>query len=136
MAGGSFDFEVRPRVLSGYAEVLRGCAAELDVVGAAVTGVTVERRWFGHLPESRFLSDRYQTHRGDVLAEVRELCDWLAEVGRGLGDSAERYSAADRVVADAAEDVGGGGPAGRRGGGRGSETVDDSREGGSDRGAG
>lgn len=128
MAGGSFEFEVRPRVLSRYAEVLRGCAAELGVVDAAVAGVTVERRWFGELPESRFLSDRYQARRGDVLAEVRELCDWLAEVGRGLGDSAERYSAADRVVADVAEEVGGGG--------RGGQTADDGREDSSDRGVG
>lgn len=128
MAGDSFEFEVRPRVLDDYAEVLRGCAADLDVVGAAVAGVRVERRWFGELPESRFLSDRYQAHREDVIAEVRELSDWLAEVGRGLGDSAERYSAADRVVADVAEEAGGR----RRGGAIG---VGD-RDGGGDRGVG
>jgi hypothetical protein len=130
MAGGSFEFEVRPRVLSGYADVLRGCAAELGVVGEAAAGVTVERRWFGRLPQAGLLSDRYEAHRGGVIAEVGELSEWLAEAGAGLRDSAGRYSAADRVVTEVAEGVAADVAEGLPASGRSGEVVEDASHGG------
>lgn len=108
MSGPEFAFEVRPRSLAAYAESLHACAADLAAAGEAVAAVRVEREWFGRLPQSGFLADRYAAHRDEVLARVRELSGWFAAARLGLAESAERYSAADRVVAGAAEAVRGG----------------------------
>jgi hypothetical protein len=105
MSGPEFAFEVRPRSLAAYTESLHACAADLTAVGEAVAAVRVEREWFGKLPQSGFLADRYAAHKEQVLAQVRELSAWFAAARLGLAESAERYSAADRVVAELAEDV-------------------------------
>jgi len=102
MTGPGFAFEVRPPLLTAYAESLHARTAELAAVGEAVAAVRVERGWFGKLPQSGFLADRYRAHREGVLAEVAELAVWLAAATRGLAESAGRYSAADRVVAGVA----------------------------------
>ena len=102
MTGPEFAFEVRPRVLTAYAESLHARAADLASVGEAVAAVRVERDWFGRLPQSGFLADRYAAHHRGMLAEVGELTGWLAAATLGLAESAARYSAADRVVAGAA----------------------------------
>lgn len=102
MTGPEFAFEVRPRVLTAYAESLHARAADLASVGEAVAAVRVERDWFGRLPQSGFLADRYAAHHRGLLAEVGELTGWLAAATLGLAESAARYSAADRVVAGAA----------------------------------
>lgn len=100
MAGSAYDFEVRPPVLAGYAETLRAAAADLAAVGEALGRVRVERGWFGKLPQSGFLADRYAGHRETELAAVGELGEWAADAAEGLRGSAGRYSEADRVVAD------------------------------------
>lgn len=102
MTGAEFAFEVRPGVLSAYAESLDARAAELASVGEAVAAVRVERGWFGKLPQSGFLCERYATHHQEMLAEARELAAWLTAATRGLAESAGRYSAADQAVAGAA----------------------------------
>ena len=102
MTGPEFVFEVRPQVLTAYADSMHARAVELAAVGAAVAAMRVERGWFGKLPESRFLADRYAAHRHEVLTEAGELAAWLAAATLGLAESARRYSAADRVVAGAA----------------------------------
>lgn len=102
MTGEEFAFEVRPQVLTAYAESMDARAAELASVGEAVAAVSVERGWFGKLPQSGFLADRYAAHQREVLAEARELAEWLASATRGLAESAGRYSAADQAVAGAA----------------------------------
>ncbi|MEY9907161.1 hypothetical protein ABIA35_003386 [Catenulispora sp. MAP12-49] len=104
--GSSFDaFEVRPAVLTGYAESLRARAAELASVGEAVAAVRVEHRWFGRLPQSGLLADRCAAHQHEVLAEAGELTAWLAAATLGLAECAARYSSADRVVAGVADAV-------------------------------
>jgi hypothetical protein len=105
MSGPEFAFEVRPRTLAAYAESLQACAADLATVAEAVAAVRVEREWFGRLPQAGFLADRYAIHRDKVLGQVGELSAWLTAAGLGLAESADRYSAADRVVAGAAGDV-------------------------------
>jgi hypothetical protein len=105
MTGPEFTVEVRPQVLTAYAESLHARAADLAAAGEAVAGVRVERGWFGKLPQSGFLADRYAVHRDGVLAEAGELVAWLAAATLGLAESAGRYSGADRVVAGFAEDV-------------------------------
>ena len=105
MTGPEFAFEVRPRVLTAYAESLHARAADLAAVGEAVAAVPVERDWFGRLPQSGFLADRYAAHQRGVLAEAGELAAWLAAAGLGLAESAGRYSAADRGVAGVAGSV-------------------------------
>lgn len=102
MTDPEFAFEVRPQVLAAYAESLRARAAELASAGEAVAGVRVEHGWFGKLPQAGFLADRYAAHQHGVLAEVRELAAWLTAATAGLAECADRYSAADRVVAGAA----------------------------------
>ncbi|MEY9862477.1 uncharacterized protein YukE [Catenulispora sp. GAS73] len=102
MTGPGFAFEVRPPLLTAYAESLHARTAELAAVGEAVAAVRVERGWFGKLPQSGFLADRYRAHQEGVLAEVADLAGWLAAATRGLAESAGRYSAADRVVAGVA----------------------------------
>ena len=102
MTGPGFAFEVRPPLLTAYAESLRARTAELAAVGEAVAAVRVERGWFGKLPQSGFLADRYHAHQEDVLADVADLAVWLAAATRGLAESAGRYSSADRVVAGVA----------------------------------
>lgn len=102
MTGPVFAFEVRPPLLTAYAESLPARTAELAAVGEAVAAVPVVRGWFGKLPQSGFLADRYRAHREGVLAEVAELAGWLAAATRGLAESAGRYSAADQVVAGVA----------------------------------
>ncbi|MEY9934319.1 hypothetical protein ABH926_008984 [Catenulispora sp. GP43] len=102
MTGPEFAFEVRPPVLTAYAESLRVGAAELASVGEAVAAVRVERGWFGRLPQSGFLADRCAAHQQEVLAEAGQLAAWLAAATLGLAESAGRYSAADRVVAGVA----------------------------------
>jgi hypothetical protein len=99
-------FEVRPPALTEYAESLHARAAELASVGEAVAAVRVEDRWFGRLPQSGLLADRYAAHHQEVLAEAAELTAWLAAATLGLAEYAARYSSADRVVAGAAEAVG------------------------------
>jgi hypothetical protein len=107
-----FAFEVRPQVLTACAEALHAHAADLAAVGEALAAVRVERDWFGRLPQSGHVADRYAAHQGGVLAEAGELAAWLAAAVCGLAESAGRYSAADRVVAgvagavEAALDVG------------------------------
>lgn len=101
-AGSQFGFEVRPPVLVAYADSLHARVAELATVGEAAAAVRVERGWFGKLPQSGFLADRYAAHQEGVIAEVGELAGWLAAATRGLAESAGRYSAADRVVAGVA----------------------------------
>jgi hypothetical protein len=105
MSGPEFAFEVRPRSLAAYTESLHACAADLTAVGKAVAAVRVEREWFGRLPQSGFLADHYAAHKEGILAQVGELSAWFAAARLGLAESAERYSAADRVVAELAEDV-------------------------------
>lgn len=105
MSGPEFAFEVRPPTLAAYAGSLHAGAADLAAVGEAVAAVRVEREWFGRLPQAGFLADRYASHRDGVLAHIEELSDWLRAAALGLAASADRYSAADRVVAGAAEDV-------------------------------
>ena len=100
-----FAFEVRPPLLTSYAESLHARAAELAAVGEAVAALPVERGWFGKLPQSGFLADRYAAHKDGMLTEVAELAGWLAAAAGGLAESAGRYSAADRVVAGVAEAV-------------------------------
>jgi hypothetical protein len=100
-----FEFEVRPRLLAAYAEAIRAGAADLASIGATVEAVRVEREWFGRLPQSGRLADRYALHREGELAAAKELAVWLAEAARGLAESAGRYSAADRVVAGVAGTV-------------------------------
>jgi len=102
MTGPGFAFEVRPPLLTAYAESLHARTAELAAVGEAVAAVRVERGWFGKLPQSGFLADRYRGHQDGVLAEVGDLAVWLAAATRGLAESAGRYSSADRVVAGVA----------------------------------
>jgi len=102
MTGPEFAFEVRPQVLAAYAESLRARAAELASVGEAVAAVRVEAGWFGKLPQAGFLADRYAAHQHGVLAEAGDLAAWLTAATAGLAACAERYSAADRVVAGTA----------------------------------
>ena len=102
MTGPEFAFEVRPQILTGYAESLHAGAADLAEVGEAVAAILVERGWFGHLPQSGFVADRYATHREGILTEAGELVAWLAAARLGLAESAGRYSSADRVVAEIA----------------------------------
>ena len=102
MTGSEFAFEVRPQVLEVYAGSLHAGAADLAAIGEAVAAVRVERGWFGRLPQSGFVADRYATHREGVLAEAGELVAWLAAARLGLAESAGRYLSADRVVAEAA----------------------------------
>ncbi|MBW8803507.1 MAG: hypothetical protein JF587_06555 [Catenulisporales bacterium] len=100
------DFEVQPRILTTYADALRGGAADLAAVGGAVGRVRVERAWFGKLPQSRFMEACYARHREAELAASAELIAWLTAAAHGLAESAARYSAADRVVADLAGTTG------------------------------
>jgi len=102
MTGPEFAFEVRPRVLAAYSDSLRARAAELASAGEAVAAVRVERGWFGKLPQAGFLADRYAAHQHGVLTEAAELVAWLAAATAGLAACAERYAAADRMVAGAA----------------------------------
>lgn len=105
MSGPEFAFEVRPATLAAYAGSLHAGAADLAAAGEAVAAVRVEREWFGRLPQAGFLADRYASHRDGFLAHVEELSALLSAAARELAESADRYSAADRVVAGAAEDV-------------------------------
>jgi hypothetical protein len=99
MAGPGFAFEVRPRILTDYAEVLHAGAVDLAAVGGSVAGARVEAGWFGELPEAGVLADRCCAGREADAAEIAELGGWLAEAASGLAESAGRYSGADRVVA-------------------------------------
>ena len=100
--GPDFAFEVRPPNLATYAQSLEARAAELAAVGASVGRVEIEPGWFGELPQSGLLADRYARHREGELSTIGTLAAWLAAAGRGLTETASRYSAADRVVADLA----------------------------------
>jgi hypothetical protein len=99
------DFEVRPRVLTAYAGTLRTGAADLAMVGETLGRVRVERTWFGKLPQSGLLQACYARHSEAELRANAELVAWLTAAAEGLAGSAERYSAADRVVADLAATV-------------------------------
>lgn len=102
MTGAEFAFEVQPQLLTSCAQSLRARAAELASAGEAMAAVRVERSWFGKLPQSGLLAERYAAHHQGTLAEAGELIAWLAAAALGLAESAGRYSAADRVVAGAA----------------------------------
>lgn len=99
------EFEVRPQVLAAYAGTLRTGAADLALVGETLGRVRVERTWFGKLPQSGLIEACYARHREAELTANAELVAWLTAAVEGLAGSAERYSAADRVVADLAGTV-------------------------------
>lgn len=101
-----YDFEVRPQVLADYADTLDATARDLAAVREALAGISVERGWFGRLPQSGLLADRYAAHREDELAVGAELGAWVVRAAQGLRVTAGRYSGADRVVADLAGSVG------------------------------
>ncbi|NUP51493.1 MAG: hypothetical protein HOW97_29885 [Catenulispora sp.] len=103
-----YDFEVRPQVLADYADALDAAARDLGAVREALAGTSVERGWFGRLPESGLLADRYAAHKEAELAAGAELGAWVARAAQGLRVTAGRYSGADRVVADLAGAVGAG----------------------------
>ncbi|MFD0638013.1 hypothetical protein ACFQ9X_47145 [Catenulispora yoronensis] len=100
-----FEFEVSPRILAEYADALQAAASGLGAVGEALSRIRVERSWFGELPQSGFLFDRYGVHRENELAVVEQLSAWAAQAGVGLCGTAGRYSAADQMVADLAGTV-------------------------------
>src|ERR1041384_766330 len=102
---GGYDFEVRPRLLTAYADALRAGAADLATVGGTLGRVRVERGWFGRLPQSGFMESRYAGHSEAEIATNVELVAWLTAAGEALAGSAGRYVAADRVVAELAGTV-------------------------------
>ncbi|GAA2005744.1 hypothetical protein [Catenulispora subtropica] len=105
MPAPGYDFEVRPPLLTAYADTLERAATDLAAVADALARVRVERHWFGELPQSGFLAERYAGHCESELAVAGELGAWLREAAEGLRQTAARYSAADRVVADLAGTV-------------------------------
>ncbi|NUR61922.1 MAG: hypothetical protein HOV87_25165 [Catenulispora sp.] len=96
---------MRPQILGAYAGTLNAASSELAAVREALAAVHIDRGWFGKLPQSGLLADRYTAHREAELAAAAELSAWLATAADGLGGTAERYSGADRVAAELAGTV-------------------------------
>jgi hypothetical protein len=105
VADSGYDFAVRPPILTAYADALDTAVGDLASVRAALAAVPVERGWFGKLPQSGLLADRYAGHRETVLAAAADLGAWLTAAANGLRGTAERYSAADQAVAELAGTV-------------------------------
>lgn len=105
MADSEYDFAVRPRILTAYADTLDAAVGDLAAVREALAALTVERGWFGKLPQSGLLANRYAGHRESELAAAAELSAWLTAAADGLHETAERYSGADQTVAELAGTV-------------------------------
>lgn len=100
-AGSSGDFSVRPAALGSYAELLRGQTDRLRGVTAAIDEVAVPPEWFGRLPESGRLADRYAGHREAELAGLAQLPELLSAMAAALDVNAALYEDADAAAADA-----------------------------------
>jgi hypothetical protein len=118
---GGRDFRVRPGVLREYAATVRGRGGALADVGGNLAAVAVEPAWFGRLPQSGHLADRYETHHQAELAGIAELMRALLAVAAALEATAAVYSGVDVAAADALQAVrtAGRGVVGARSGGGG-----------------
>jgi hypothetical protein len=98
---GGVAFRVHPETLRDYAATVRGQSSVLTDVGRAIGVITMQRDWFGKLPQSGNLADGYEAHQEAELAGIRELSNALLEVATSLVATAGRYTGVDAAAADA-----------------------------------
>ena len=100
-------FRVRPEVLRAYAATIRTQSGPLREVGDALHAITVDRAWFGKLPQSGHLAEAYETHHHTDVAVIADLVTVLLDVAAALAATADRYSTVDGAAEDAFRAVGG-----------------------------
>lgn len=89
------DFRVQPEVLRAYAATIRAQSGSLHNVSDELAAATIDRDWFGKLPQSRHLADGYETHHHLDLAVIADLVNVLLDTATALAATADRYSATD-----------------------------------------